>query len=84
MYPTLPPEENIASLNKGELKKAPFFHQEPKIPIEGLQLIPNLTLKSGRPGPLGCSPPSPHDLQQSQLPSLLICSIFLQVFRKEE
>lgn len=63
--------------------KAPFFHQEPKVPIQGLQLIPNLALKSGRPVPLGCSPPSRHDLQQSQLPSLLICSIFQQAIRKE-
>lgn len=33
MCPTLPLEENLASLNKGELKKAPFLHQEPRFPF---------------------------------------------------
>lgn len=44
-------------LNKEEWRKAPFLHQEPRLLIKGLPLIPGLSLKSGRPGPLGCSPP---------------------------
>lgn len=44
-------------LNKRVWRKAPFLHQEPRLLIRALPLIPGLSLKSGRPGPLGCSPP---------------------------
>lgn len=49
-------KKQVSVLNKKEWRKAPFLHQEPGLPRQGLPLIPGLTLKPGRPGPLGCSP----------------------------
>lgn len=49
--------ETFSLSNKGKSREAPFLHQEPRLPIQGLPLIPGLTLKAGRPGPLGCSRP---------------------------
>lgn len=49
--------EKKSLVNKGELRKAPFLRQQPRLPIWGVPSIPGLTLKSGRPWPLGWSRP---------------------------
>lgn len=68
-------------LNKGEWRKAPFLHQESRLPIQGLLLISGLTLKSGRPGPWEARRPLGHDQWCSQLPRVLIYSILQEALQ---